>query len=160
MKTVMKLFLSLCLLAGLGGAVTASAQIESDSTIEANIPFAFVVKDETLPAGKYVIRVADTTDLKAMEIRSAGRGGKAVLFETEGVQPERAPRKSELVFDKVGGKYFLSRVFVEGNTTGSQALKSKMERRLEEGGMKVETHSVAAHRRPLKRVARAMKKMA
>jgi hypothetical protein len=158
MKTVIKLFLSLCLVAGLGGAMTASAQIDSDSTIEANIPFSFVVENRTLPAGKYFVRVAETSDLNTLEISSA-RGGKAVLFQTEGVQPERATGKSELVFDKVGDRYFLSQVFIEGDTTGSQALKSKMERRLEEGGMTPERHSVAAFKRPFKRLARAVKKV-
>lgn len=158
MKTVIKLFLSLCLVAGLGGAVTASAQVESDTTIEANIPFAFVVEQTTLPAGKYVIRVAETDNLKVMEIRSAGRRGAAVLFETQGVQPERAPSRSELVFDKLGDQYFLSQIFVEGEPTGAQLLKSKMERRLEEGGMTPERHSVAAIKRPFKGSARAMKK--
>ena len=158
MKTVIKLFLSLCLLAGLGTTMSASAQIESDTTIDANIPFAFVVKDKTLPAGKYVIRVADPTDLKVLEIRGARRG-KGVLFETEGVQPERSPRKSELVFDKVGDTYFLSQVLVEGDSTGNQLLKSKMERSLEDGGMTAESHRVAAFKRPFKRAARAAKKI-
>lgn len=158
MKTVIKLFLSLCLVAGLGGAMTASAQIDSDSTIEANIPFSFVVENRTLPAGKYFVRVAENSDLGTLEIRGV-RGRAAALFQTESVQPEHAPAKSELVFDKLGDRYFLSQVFVEGDSSGSQVLKSKMERRLEEGGMTPERHSVAAFKRPFKRLARAAKKV-
>src|SRR3954454_3711811 len=85
MKIVAKLFLSLCLVAGLGATLT-NAQIRSDATIRANIPYSFVVNNTTLPAGTYVITVLDSyaSDLSVLEIRS-GNGKTAVLFETDPV---------------------------------------------------------------------------
>lgn len=157
MKTVSKLFLSLCLVMGLGAAMTARAQIESDATIVANIPHAFVVRDTTLPAGKYTIRVADATDLNVLEIRSAD-GRTAVVFETESVQANRAPGKSELVFDKIGDKYFLSQVFLKGDNSGNQLLKSRMERKLEEGDLKAERHSIVAYKKQSKGSNQSAKK--
>jgi hypothetical protein len=149
MKTVSKLLLSLCLLMGFGAAMVAHAQIDSDATIEANIPYAFVVKDTQLPAGKYTIRVADETNPNMLEIRSA-KGHTAVFFETENKLVNRTMRKSELVFDKIGDKYFLSQVFLKGDNSGNQLPESKMARRLEDGGHKAERHSVIAYLKRLK----------
>jgi len=145
MKIVTKLFLSLCLVAGLGVTLTANAQIRSDATIRANIPYSFVVNNTTLPAGKYLITVADPygTDATVLEIRSAN-AKTAVLFETDFVAvPSLAPR-TELVFDKIGDAYFLSKVFLQGDSGGNQLLKSKRQRRLEENGAIAENHSIPA----------------
>ena len=152
MRHVSKLFLALCLALGLG-AVAASAQIESDMTVEGNIPHAFVVRDTTLPAGKYTIKVADDTEPSLLEIRSAD-GRTAVFFETEGAQPRQTPVKTELVFDKVGDTYFLSEIFVAGDETGSRLSKSRMEQRLEGKGLKAEKHSVAANTKSSKQTAK------
>ena len=132
MKIVTKLFLSLCLVAGLGATLT-NAQIRSDATIRANIPYSFVVNNTTLPAGTYVITVQDpyASDLSVLEIRSAN-SQTAVLFETDPVTAPGLAPQTELVFDKIGDIYFLSRVFLKGNEGGSQLLKSKRQRGLEE----------------------------
>jgi hypothetical protein len=53
-------------------------------------------------------------------------------------------RQTELVFDKIGDTYFLSRVFLKGNEGGNQLLKSKTQQRLEENGSIAESHSIAA----------------
>ena len=45
MKIVTKLFLSLCLVAGLAATLTANAQIRSDATTGANIPYSFVMNE-------------------------------------------------------------------------------------------------------------------
>ena len=143
MKIVTKVFLTLCLVAGLGATLTANAQIRSDATIRVNIPYSFVVSNTTLPAGKYVITVADEPDLNVLEIRSAN-AKTAVFFETDFLTvPSLAPR-TELVFDKIGDTYFLSKVFLQGHGGGNELLKSKRQRRLEENGSIAESHSIAA----------------
>ena len=141
MRIVTKLFLTICLVS-LGATLTANAQIRSDAQIRANIPYSFVVNNTTLPAGGYVITVVDPL-ASVLKIRSAN-GKTAVLFDTETVAvPGLAPH-TELVFDKIGETYFLSRVFLEGDGGGNQLLKSKMQRRLEENGSIAESHSIAA----------------
>ncbi|HKG61254.1 MAG TPA: hypothetical protein VKB05_15950 [Pyrinomonadaceae bacterium] len=149
---ISKLFLSLCLIVGLSAVMATNAQIESDATIYASIPHSFIVRDATLPAGEYMIKVADDyNDLNVLEIRSR-QGHTAVLFDTEAVQANRAPGKSELVFDKIGDNYFLSRVFLKGDESGNELPKSRMQRRLEDGGMKAEAYSIAATRKHSKAV--------
>ena len=75
-----KTLLILCILAGIGGS-SAKAQIDSDTTVEADIPHAFVVRETTLPPGRYTIKVLDDTNLNLLDIRSAN-GRSAGVFET------------------------------------------------------------------------------
>lgn len=151
---ISKLFLSLCLILGLSAVMATNAQIDSDATIYVNVPHSFIVRDTTLPAGEYTVKVADDyNDLNVLEIRSR-QGHMAVIFETEAVQANRAPGKSELVFDKIGDNYFLSRVFLKGDESGNELAKSKMQRRLEDGGLKAETHSIAATKKQSKQSAK------
>jgi len=145
-----KLLMALCLLT-VGGGIVAYAQIESDAAVEGNVPFTFVVGKTTLPAGKYQISAfPDTPGL--IEIRGVN-GSPSVVVEAENMEAtaERDRAKSELVFNKVGDKYFLSQVWVAGNDTGSALVKSRMEKRLEGEGNKSERHSIAAILRHRKR---------
>ena len=157
MKVITKLFLSLCLVVGLGVMSTSNAQVESDATIKVNIPHSFVVNNTTLPPGTYTIKVADDySNLNVLEIRSSN-GKMNVLFDTEPVNLSREKRQSELVFDKIGDSYFLSRVFLKGDESGNQVIKSKQQRRLEESGQTAESRSMAAS--VVKAVKQTAKKM-
>ncbi len=139
-----KLFLALCLLT-VGGGVVANAQIDSGVTIRGDVPFTFIVGDTTLPAGKYDIKVLDGDSLNVLELRSIN-GHTSVVFDTENVETrgDQIVNKGELVFDKIGDKYFLSQVWVAGSASGGKLIKSRMEKRLEASGVKSERHSIAA----------------
>jgi hypothetical protein len=143
----------LCLLTGIGG-VTASALIDSDETIVADIPYDFVVIDQTLPAGKYTIRVSDDTNLNLLVVRSTD-GRTAAFFQTQDVQANQTPRQTEVVFDKIGDSYFLSQLWLAGSNQGVELEKSKAEKKLEDGGMTAERHSVTANHRPSKKTKEA-----
>ena len=145
MKIVTKLFLSLCLVAGLGATLTTRAQIQSNTTIRATIPFSFVVNNTTLPEGTYLIKVLDpdASDQNMLEIRSAN-AKTAVLFDTESITVPESASATELVFDKVGDTYFLAKVFLKGDQGGNQVPKSKRQRQLEGNGSIAESHSIAA----------------
>jgi len=151
MKIVTKLFLIACLLVGVGASLTSNAQIESNVTIKANVPYAFVVGDTTLPAGAYTIRVADGFNNRDVLVIKSATGKTAVFFETAPVTGKSPMDKSELVFDKIGDTYFLSQVFLRGDDAGNQLLKSKTQRWLEEGGSTATAHqSNAVIRIPVK----------
>lgn len=158
MRSITKAFLSLCLVVGLGAIATSYAQIESDAAIKANIPHSFVVNNTTLPPGTYTIKVADDYgNLNVLEIRSAN-GKMNVLFDTEPINLSRETRQSELVFDKIGDSYFLTRVFLKGGESGNELVKSKQQRRLEDGGATAETRSVGATMvKAVKQTAKKMK---
>lgn len=156
MNYISKLLLAFCLVAGLGAATTATAQIDDDTSIRANIPYAFVVGSTQLPAGKYTIQVADDySDLNLMVIRSDD-GRTAVFFETEDAMANGTPRKGELVFNKIGNKYFLSQIFLKGDNSGNQVVESKMEQKDKAGGTTAEKHSVAGE---LVRAVKSVKRL-
>ncbi|HXQ73905.1 MAG TPA: hypothetical protein VN844_25610 [Pyrinomonadaceae bacterium] len=158
MKVVTKAVLSLCLVLGLGAMLTTNAQIDSDATIKVNIPHSFVVNNTTLPPGSYTIKVADDySNLNVLEIRSAN-GKMNVLFDTEPLNLEREKRQSEVVFDKIGDSYFLAQVFLKGDESGNQVLKSKRQRRFEESGSVAERSSIGASMvKAVKQTAKKMK---
>ena len=121
----------------------AHAQISGE--IEANIPFQFHAGNTKLPAGKYVIHVLDNTDLGIMEITSAD-GSTSALFDVRNADANSAPAKTELIFNKYGNRYFLAKLFDEGNPAGSTVDKSRYEEKVGEAAAEAQTHVPAHHR--------------
>src|SRR5438270_6572921 len=121
----------------------AKAQITGD--LEVDVPFQFHAGNSKLPPGKYFIHVLDNSDLNIMEISSAD-GATSALFEVCGAEANSAPAKSELIFNKYGNRYFLAKLFDEGNPSGSQVLKSRYEQRISQATAEPQTR-VPAHRR-------------
>jgi hypothetical protein len=121
----------------------AHAQIVGD--LEVNIPFQFHVGDTKLPAGKYRIQVLDTSDLQVMEISSAD-GSTSALFQVDTAEANSTPAKSELIFNKYGNRYFLAKLFDEGNPNGSQVVESRYEKRVNKETAEAQAHVPAHHR--------------
>jgi hypothetical protein len=126
----------LCLLGFIGvvlGMSTINAQGQIIGQLEANIPFTFHAGGAKLPPGKYTIHVLDNTDLGLMEIQSAD-GRTAALFQVQEAQNSTAPAKSELVFNHYGNRYFLSKLFDEGDKVGSSVVESGYLKQYASGG--------------------------
>jgi hypothetical protein len=121
----------------------ALAQITGD--LEVNIPFQFHVGNAKLPAGQYRIHVLDNSDLTVMEI-SSNDGSTSALFEVQDAEANATPAKSELIFNKYGDRYFLSKVFDEGNPSGSQVIKSRYEKTVSQAAAEAQAHVPAHHR--------------
>ena len=132
MNYLKNLFFAFCLVSGFGLATTVSAQIRSDVTIQANIPYTFNVGNTRLPAGKYKVKVASDKDLNLMEIRSDD-GRTSVFFETVTAVSNEIPGKTALVFDKIGDEYFLSQVWLGGHRSGNQLFESKIQQNAKAG---------------------------
>jgi hypothetical protein len=120
----------------------ARAQIIGD--LEVNIPFQFHAGNAKLPPGKYTIHPLNDTDLTVMEITSED-GSTSVLFGVQNAQANSTPAKSELIFNKYGNRYFLSKLFDEGNTTGSEVPTSLYEKKYSQAT--AEAAHVPAHHR-------------
>ena len=116
-----------CLLA-LMMAVPAHAQT-SGTTIRATIPFDFIVRGKTLPAGNYEIRrITDSPE--GLVIRNVNEKRDHAMFQTEPVEPREIPNRSEIVFHRYGDSYFLSEILTDGEETGQELVPSRAERRL------------------------------
>lgn len=134
----------LLLLAALAAPSPARAQLLG--TLEVDVPFDFVVADTTFPAGSYLIDPASSEEAATLRLSSAD-GRHETLFQTEDVAAVDAPADTHLVFDEVGGKHFLSQVWVAGERNGRQAIKSRREEELLGEGQSFHTrHVLARHR--------------
>ena len=120
----------------------AKAQITED--LEVDVPFQFHAGNSKLPPGKYFIHVLDNSDLNIMEISSAD-GATSALFEVRGAEANSAPAKSELIFNKYGNRYFLAKLFDEGNPSGSVVLESRYEKGVQSAA-EAQEHVPARHR--------------
>jgi hypothetical protein len=114
-------------------------------TLEVNIPFQFHAGNARLPAGKYSIHVLDNSDLRFMEITSAD-GSTSALFEVRETNLSSAPAKDELIFNKYGTRYFLAKVFDEGDPSGSEVVESTYEKKVSEATAEAQVHVATLHR--------------
>jgi hypothetical protein len=125
------------------GGICANAQTLDQGTIEADVPFAFIVGKNTFPAGKYTLKRADDTNPGVLEIRNdKGRG--TIFFEAETAQANEYPRQTNLVFEKIGDQYFLSEIWASDTNFGYRLPKTNAEKSLEGGDIKTEHRSIPA----------------
>jgi hypothetical protein len=124
-------------------AGNAHAQIVGDLNV--NVPFQFHAGNTKLPAGKYRIHVLDDSDLTVMEITSAD-GSTSALFQVRESDANSAPAKSELIFNKYGNRYFLAKLFDEGNPSGSEVVESGYEKKISKAALEAQEHVPAYHR--------------
>jgi len=139
----------LCLLGFIGvvlGMSTISAQGQIIGQLEADIPFTFHAGGAKLPPGKYTIHVLDNSNLSLMEIQSAD-GRTAALFEVREAQDSTSPKKTVLVFNHYGSRYFLSKLFDEGEKDGSAVVESGYSKQYASGGASDEEKDVPASHR-------------
>jgi hypothetical protein len=109
-------------------AVSAQAQLPG-VPIRASIPFDFMVRGRTLPAGEYWIeRVND--DPAGLILRNVNDKHEHIVFETEPEQGRRIANHNVLVFNRYNDEYFLSEVVTAGEQTGRELAPSHAERAL------------------------------
>lgn len=139
-------FISKLLILGLliaASGICAKAQALAEGTIEADVPFAFIVGEKTFPAGKYTLKRADDTNPGVLEIRNDnGRG--TIFFDVETAQANENPRQTNLVFEKIGDQYFLSEIWASDTNVGYRLPKTNAEKSLEGGDIKTEHRSILA----------------
>jgi hypothetical protein len=70
------------------------------------------------------IKALDNNDLTVIEI-STPDGRNSALFQVREAQASTSPPKTELIFNKYGNNYFLSKLFDEGNKLGSALEESR-----------------------------------
>jgi hypothetical protein len=125
----------------LAGVHNASAQVTDP--VEFKTSFPFTVGNATLPAGSYTIR-PDDSDPQVLELTGAHA---SVFFATENVSPRETPSKSEVVFKRYGDRYVLKDIWVEGTTTGAEAVTVHGERHAAKLHASATEHRVAARKK-------------
>jgi hypothetical protein len=100
----------------------AAAQ-ESNGLADVNIPFAFQTANMALPAGHYRI---DKTGTHLILLR--GPDNKAEFVAMYNTSTTHASATGKLVFDRVGGNYYLREIWTANSTEGLECPKSRAEK--------------------------------
>jgi hypothetical protein len=112
MKTYMSRVIGITSLAAIAIVAPARANAQSVETT-ANVPFAFVAGDTSLPRGQYrMATLPGHTD--ALMIRGLQHGA-IILSQPAG--SSRADNTPRLVFDRFGEQYFLREIHLAGNVS-------------------------------------------
>ena len=101
-----------------------SVYAQSSTELVANIPFEFVIGNRAFPAGEYTFTYRFTN---VIQIQSRDRG-ESMFVLTGPVKPKKT--RNELRFNRYGDKYFLSRLWTEGDDVGRAVRMSSSEREL------------------------------
>jgi hypothetical protein len=102
---------------------SGAAHAQIIGQIDADIPFPFHAGLAKFPAGNYILRMEEGSNLSVLEIQSAD-GKHSALVEVREAQSKSEPQTGELIFNHVGERYFLARVFDDNNKLGSAVLDS------------------------------------
>lgn len=98
-------------------ATTVSAQ--SFQRLELRIPFSFVLKGQTLPAGKYIVERTDPGRPNILTLKNVD-GGIVRFVLTQRVEKENPSEASSLIFIQRDEKCYLFQVWTAGSMNGSQ----------------------------------------
>ena len=121
-------------------ASTSIAQTKRGDVV-ADIPFAFMVAGHAMPAGHYIVSPVNEFSLGIRDRKNQG-----AFVPTHSVQRPAHDNTCKIVFHRYGDAYFLSEVWVTGNTTGRELPASRAERELAARGIEKGVTIVAAAR--------------
>jgi hypothetical protein len=117
------------ILVAIFASATVSTRAQAVYGVRANVPFDFIVGDETIPAGNisaYGVSSALAGPLAISNLDHgdfAKRAGRSVLGTSESNQ-------CKLVFRQYGNRYYLAQIWMPGHKAW-EVMKSKEEKSLE-----------------------------
>jgi hypothetical protein len=126
-------------------AVSICTHAQDHPLVKANIPFAFDVRNATLPAGTYDVTVLGSFE-DFIKVQSVD-GRKNVMVMAPGMIEQARAGQSRLVFRRVGGKYFLAQVWVQGSAVHRDVPKGNLEIELAKKGEKITNTVLASNTR-------------
>ena len=122
--------------------LTTAAHAQS-MNVQAKIPFDFVVGDHAFSAGEYTVKSLSQSGV-SIRIDNADESEKGMTLSSA-CQKGQLATQTTLVFRRLGGNYFLYRVWTEGSSTGREFPKSKAEVQVAKNYGKPEFVIVAAN---------------
>src|SRR5215472_11089371 len=108
-------------------ALSVVAAAHAQPTLQATIPFDFIVNGARLPAGEY--RVGHFLAPNAVSVHSEKADAMASFF-TQPVEKLDSRDSAQLVFHRYGSRYFLYEVWRGDPHNGLQLSESKFEREM------------------------------
>jgi hypothetical protein len=134
------------LLVAAAALALGSVAYAQEINVRARIPFDFVAGNNVYSAGDYALRTArDTGFFMSINNQSQTTPGLIDSFPCTLSKPVTPGDQAKLVFHRIGNTYFLYRVWVGGETTGRELLKSHRETQMAMNGSTTETVIVATN---------------
>jgi len=131
----------------LAAASSAVVNGQSNARLVAQVPFEFMVGDQTFAAGEYRVGAIDQS---GETIAITNGQSEGAIRGTNPKQRSGGDKSAKLVFHRYGSSYFLTQVWRAGEATGRELRKSREERAIERelkvaaNGRRFETVEVVA----------------
>jgi hypothetical protein len=107
--------------------IAASLSAQSNGCpVRANIPFDFDAGSTQFSAGEYDVSAIDSQGALAI----VGRDSESALVNSRRAQSSSPSASTKLIFHQYGGSYFLYQIWVEGESSGRELPKTKLEKEL------------------------------
>lgn len=106
--------------------VTSLSAQTNGSPVKVNIPFDFDAGNKHFSAGEYKVNAINPQG--ALSI--FGRGSESGLVNSRRVQSHNPSASTKLIFHQYGSRYFLYQIWVEGEDSGRELSKTRMENEL------------------------------
>ena len=124
-----QLYMVVTIIALITVAGLSSVKAQTSLSLKANIPFAFSVGNQTMPAGEYTVRCTNpSSDMKVLQLRSSD-GHETALVRTSSVSG-KIQDDAKLVFNRYGDQYFFAQAWLPADSIGMQAPKSRAEKQI------------------------------
>lgn len=127
LRHTLKTLTMLTLVVGMTIFVVSVNSQSASRRVVANIPFDFIVGDNTLPSGKYTVSAAASN---SDAVRITSRDGRSSAMRLSNLVAAKIENRSaKMVFHRYGQRYFLAEVWSGGNY-GHRLLQCRTERDL------------------------------
>jgi len=127
-----KRIFAISILFSLSALLASSSASAQTDRVKANIPFDFIAGKKTLPAGEYTIERGTSNQRDLLLIRSADNRHALFLWAMDTIA-RKTPTETDLIFNRIGDEYFLSKIWIAGEDTGREIREPRAERELERG---------------------------
>lgn len=107
----------------------AAAQMQTDTKLQSQVPFDFMIGSKTIPAGQLIVEPA-IPGASTLILRNWAAKVNMLSTVTR-AETKSAAASNVLVFHKYGHRYFLTEVKVEGSRTTYRLPESKAEAELQ-----------------------------
>ena len=128
------------ILAALAVLLMATAAHAQQTKVAATVPFNFVVGDRAYPAGDYIL----SNNGAVLQITNTEQA-KTEMTLSRTCESAKPSADTKLVFQSMGGNYFLRQIWVEGESRGRELPRSHTQAQLAQNHIKSDSVIVAAN---------------
>lgn len=121
-----KQFIKLFAILGCLMLFVAMSQAKIADGVEFEVPFSFIVKEKTYPAGKYSIERLNGSNPNLLTLKNDAGNVKTILL-TQSVNSKNPSGQAVLSFKREGENYFLQSLWLTSENQGFQFLTNETE---------------------------------